>query len=809
MDNFVAKLKSLSEQARGLKPTQTPSDAGGIPPSDLAEEKNGKPVTPPDPKSPSNRYLARLQQLSTRLKLPELADRVAPVLTPQGRPLYRYKRFWLALLGVTAGGGLLWGYWTLDRSLPSTSDIAGFTRKGTLTIKAQDGTVLQQQGPATREKLTIQQIPPLVQHAFIAAEDRRFYQHGGIDFQSIGRAIASNLIARDVVEGASTITQQLARLVYLNQDRSFDRKLREAMMAQKINRELPKEQILQNYLNLVYLGSGAYGVADAAWVYFSKSVSQLTLSEAATIAGLPPAPSVYSPLVNLEAAKERRNVVLDRMVEAGYITESEADQAKATPLTLKPGIPKKFYSDSPYFTTYVQQQLPKYVPKETLEEGGLTVETTLNPKWQKAADQAVQNAIKNIGPYEGFGQAALVAIDPKTGEIRAMVGGNDSKKSGQFNRATQAQRQPGSSFKTIVYATAIAAGFSPNDGYLDATYMVDGYKPKNASRKHYGWMSMRDAIAQSINVIAVKVLVDVGFEPTLRIAKAMGIKSKLLPTYSLALGTSEVNLLEMVNVYATLANQGKFIEAHGITRILDRQGKVIYEAKPKPKQAIDKGTAAIVTWMLRGVISGGTGAAAALDRPAAGKTGTSEKARDLWFVGFIPQLAAGVWLGNDDNAPTGSASATAAEVWHDFMKQATNKMPVEKFPELPKLEGRKGMIKAKPVQPRSTRSGFYDPESGDGSSSESSGSSYGSSGSSYGSSGSSYGSGSSSYGSGSGSSGYSSSYEAPAPRYEAPAPADPPPPPAAPANEAQAPAAPEPAPPAPAEPPPPPAAPSN
>ncbi len=308
---------------------------------------------------------------------------------------------------MTAGGGLLWGYWTLDRSLPSTSDIARFTRKGTLTIKAQDGTVLQQQGPATREKLTIQQVPPLVQHAFIAAEDRRFYQHGGIDFQSIGRAIASNLVARDVVEGASTITQQLARLVYLNQDRSFDRKLREAMMAQKINRELPKDQILQDYLNLVYLGSGAYGVADAAWVYFSKSVSQLTLAEAATIAGLPPAPSVYSPLVNLEAAKERRNVVLDRMVEAGYITESEADQAKATPLTLKPGIPKKFYSDSPYFTTYVQQQLPKYVPKETLEEGGLTVETTLNPKWQKAADQAVQNAIKNIGPYEGFGQAAL------------------------------------------------------------------------------------------------------------------------------------------------------------------------------------------------------------------------------------------------------------------------------------------------------------------------------------------------------------------------------------------------------------------
>lgn len=803
MDNFVSKLKSLSEQAKGSKPTHAPSNPGEIPPLDLTEE-NGKSPAQPKPESRSNAHLSRLQKLSARLRLPEVADRMAPVLSPQGRPLYRYKRFWLGLLGVAAGSGLIGGYWMLERGLPSTSDIARFTRKGTLTIKAKDGVVLQQQGPATREKLSIQQIPPLVQHAFIAAEDRRFYQHSGIDFQSIGRAVASNLVARDVVEGASTITQQLARLVYLNQDRSFGRKLQEALMAQKINRELPKDQILQDYLNLVYLGSGAYGVADAAWVYFSKSVSQLTLSEAATIAGLPPAPSVYSPLVNLQAAKERRDVVLGRMVEAGYITESQAEQAKAAPLTLKPGVPKKFYSDSPYFTTYVQQQLPKYVPKETLEEGGLTVETTLNSKWQKAANQVVQNAIKNIGPYEGFGQAALVAIDPKTGEIRAMVGGNDSKKSGQFNRATQAQRQPGSSFKTIVYTTAIAAGFSPHDGYQDATYMVDGYKPKNASRKHHGWMSMRDAIAQSVNVIAVKVLVDVGFEPTIRLAKAMGIKSKLLPAYSLALGTSEVNLLEMVNVYATLANQGKFIEAHGITRILDRQGKVIYQAKSKPKQAIDKGTASIVTWMLRGVVGGGTGSAAALDRPAAGKTGTSEKARDLWFVGFIPQIAAGVWLGNDDNAPTGSASATAAEVWHDFMKQATNRMPVEKFPELPKLEGRKGMIKAKPVQPRSVRSGFYDPESGDGSSSSESSDGYS------GSSGGSYDSGSSSSGSGSSDSGgYSQGYEEPAPREAAPVEAAPPPAPEAPANEAPAPPPPEPpAPEAPAEPPPPPAAPA-
>lgn len=309
---------------------------------------------------------------------------------------------------------------------------------------------------------------------------------------------------------------------------------------------------------------------------------------------------------------------------------------------------------------------------------------------------------------------------------------------------------------------------------------------------------MRDAIAQSVNVIAVKVLVDVGFEPTIKMAKAMGIKSKLLPAYSLALGSSEVNLLEITNAYATLANKGKFIEAHAIRRIFDRKGRVIYDAKFKPKQVVDIGSVAIITWMLRGVISGGTGQPAALDRPVAGKTGTSENARDLWFIGYIPQLVAGVWLGNDNNQPTGSASATAAELWHNFMVSATKGMKVEKFPELPQIEGRKGSIKAKPVRPNSIKSGFYDPEDGSGNSSGYDGSNPNSSG------GSSESSGSGSYSSGNSES--SRSYEpAPAaPSYQAPyAPA-----PAPRVNEAPAPPPPavEPAPaPADPEPPPPPA----
>ncbi len=787
MDNFLSKLKSIAEKDSD---TQLPQSNGYRDGEEHDQELEVSVNRERSKRLPQSTPPSRLQALSKQLKLPELVERLSAIsrVSYKGRLLYGYKRLWLAVFGVAAIGGLTWEYHKLDKSLPSTADIPKFVRKGTLTIKAADGSILQQQGPATRQKLPIDKIPLQLQEAFVASEDRRFYQHNGIDLQSIIRASIRNLVERDVVEGGSTITQQLARIVYLNREQTLERKLQEAMMAQKIDRELSKEQVLERYLNLVYLGSGAYGVADAAWVYFSKPVDKLTLSESATIAGLPPAPSVYSPLVDIEAAKTRRNIVLERMVEAGYITESEAEQAKAEPLALKPAIPKNLYSQSPYFTIYIQQQLPKYVSKEKLEEGGLTVETTLNPKWQKAADQIVLNAVKNYGPYEGFTQGALVAIDPKTGEIRAMVGGTDFKQS-QFNRATQAQRQPGSSFKTLVYATAIAAGFSPYDGYMDATYMIDGYKPENYSRKHYGWMSMRDALARSNNVIAVKVLVDVGFDPTIKMAKDLGIKSKLIPAYSLALGSAEVNLLELTNAYGTLANQGRYIEAHGIRKIIDRQGKVIYDAEFKPKQAIDAGSAAIITWMLRGVISGGTGQVAALDRPAAGKTGTSENSRDLWFVGYIPQLVTGVWLGNDDNAPTWSASTTAASVWRDFMMSAIKGMKSEKFPELPPLDGRKGTIKAKPVQSARIRGNFSDPESSSGS---------------YDSGGSQGYSGNDSYSGG----GYSSGSQSAEPSYQAPRP-EAVPPVQAPVNEA--PPVPEPALPpetAPAEPPPPPTAPA-
>lgn len=628
-------------------------------------------------------------------KLPKLAY----AKIPREKPLYRYYWFWLLL--VATGGTVAWTvFWfAIERSLPEATQLYTFVRDDTLTIKAGDGSILQQQGPATREQLKLNQIPkPLVQ-AFIASEDRRFYQHQGVDYQGIVRAFVNNMRSRNLGEGGSTITQQLARILFLNQERTLGRKFREISLSQKIEQKLTKEQILERYLNLVYLGSGAYGVADASWVYFSKPVHKLTLAEMATIAGLAPAPSLYSPVVNPTAAMRRRNLVLQRMQEDGVITSQVAKNATSTPTALKPSLPKRLQVQAPYFTTYIQQELPKYISPEKIEAGGLTIETTLNPQWQKAAETAVKDTVAKNGRWQNFEEASLVSIDPRNGEIKAMVGGKDFKVN-QFNRATQAQRQPGSTFKGFVYAAAIASGMSPYKSYLDSPYIVEGYEPLNYDRGYRGWMTASSALISSINTIAVKVLIDVGFEPTIKLAHNMGIKSQLKPTYSLALGSNEVNLLELTSAYGTLATQGKHIETHGIRRIFDRSGEVIYKSKYQSKQVLDPGSAAIMTWMLKSVVQSGTGRAAQLNRPVAGKTGTSDEARDLWFIGYIPQVVTGVWLGNDNNEPTWGSSSTAAYTWHQFMAQAVQKIPVVAFPARPKLEGRKGSIKAQKLKPK-------------------------------------------------------------------------------------------------------------
>lgn len=618
------------------------------------------------------------------------------------RPVYKRFSFWtlLFLSAVAVPATRAYRFWQeADANLPDVSNALTFERRGTITIKASDGSVLQKLGPATKEYLTYDEIPdPLIQ-AFIAAEDQRFYEHDGLDYKGIARAMVANVRSGELVEGASTITQQLARIVFLDQERSFQRKFKEALLARKLESELDKEKILERYLNLVYLGEGAYGVADAAWVYFGKTVEDLTVSEIALIAGMAPAPSRYSPLLNAEAARVQRDSVIRRMLDVGAISQSQASQAYGTEIATTPNEPKYLYSEYPYFTIYVEKQLAQLLTQDEIEAGGLTVETTLIPEWQKAAEATLVETIDRYGRWQRFEQGAIVAIDPRNGKIRAMVGGTDFEES-QFNRVTQAQRQPGSTFKMFVYATAIATGMSPYKGYDDARYVVDGYEPENYGRNYSGRTDLRRALVASVNIVAVKLLVDVGFEPTIAMAKRMGIESDLLAAYSLALGSSEVNLLELTSAYGTLPNKGKHVKAHGIARILNSDGEVIYEFADEPTAAIDETSAAIVTWMMRGVVEGGTGSNAFIrGRQIAGKTGTSEKNRDLWFVGFMPQLTVGVWFGNDDSSPTNGASSTAAWAWRNFVSQFIDDLPVEEFPERPRLSGRKGSISAEPEKP--------------------------------------------------------------------------------------------------------------
>ncbi|MCU0537258.1 MAG: penicillin-binding protein 1A [Hydrococcus sp. Prado102] len=662
--------------------------------------------SPPAPQPPQPTKRRRRRRNSPRLseriaylpgKIKQLSKRTLSDRSP---------RFWLLLgASVSLGGGAIvlgLGVLQLESGMPdSVKDVLTYAPPETITIKASDGTVLREIGNVSHEKLKIWQISDSVKKAFIASEDRRFKEHRGVDFPGIARAIFANLQAGEVVEGGSTITQQLARIVFLNQGRNIGRKYREMRLAKEIENNFTKDQILERYLNLVYLGSGAYGVADAAWVYFSKPVSELTLAEAATLAGIVPAPSVYSPLENPQAAKQRRDTVLKTMQAQGVISAQEAEDAIASPLQVNPSKPKRLERQAPYFTAYIEKELPKLISKEALEAGGLTVETTLNSRWQKAAEEKLENAVERYGKWQRFSQAAMVAIDPRNGQIRAMVGGTDFS-TNQFNRVTQAKRQPGSTFKTFVYATAIAAGISPYKSFMDAEYVVDGYKPENYGDSYSGaQVPLRTALAKSLNVIAVRLLVDVGWNPIIKLSQQMGIESKLQPTYSLALGASEVNLLELTSAYGTLANQGVHQKAYGISRIRDRSGNILYQAQFQPQEAIDPDTSSIMTWMLQGVVDGGTGVPAQIGRPAAGKTGTSDKARDLWFVGYIPQLVTGVWLGNDDNKETWGASSMAAVLWRQFMLEATENMPVETFSNIPnQIEARKATIKAEPIKPR-------------------------------------------------------------------------------------------------------------
>ena len=585
----------------------------------------------------------------------------------------------------------------VDSLMPDVRRLGSYNRPGTVTVLSADGQVIQKLGPATREKLMSGQMPLLVQRAFIAAEDRRFYQHNGIDPVGIGRALVRNLKQGAVEEGASTITQQLARTVFLSQDRTILRKLNEVVLAGKLERQLSKQQILEQYLNNVYLGSSAYGISDAAWIYFSKTPAQLTLPEAALIAGLPPAPSVYSPLVNPDLALERRATVLRRMREAGFIDDLQLERASATPLALKPAEPKYWTSRAPYFTSWVAQELPKVLSPEQLEVGGLTIRTSLNMTWHERA----QATINKHAPGEM--QGAVVSMEPGTGMVRSMVGGKDFTTS-QFNRAAQALRSPGSTFKLFVYLTALKEGMKPEDKINDRQVCYGGYCPRNFGNRYMGTVPLWVALQNSLNTVSVSLLKQLGFDKVIATAKSLGISRELGRFYPLAVGATEQTVLDMTAAYAAIFNRGVYVTPTPFEEILGPNGELLWSRRvdgDRGRRAVPTDIADALLWMLQQVVKGGTGyGAVPPDRPAAGKTGTSEGGRDLWFIGGVPQLVTGLWLGYDNNKETKSTSAVAVVAWAEYMGPILKDLPVRQFPPKPVLAGKFDPLKALKPKPK-------------------------------------------------------------------------------------------------------------
>ncbi len=587
-----------------------------------------------------------------------------------------------ALAAVLILGGLAAGViGAIAAYLPNTDRVYNPPNQAT-RVYSRDGELVASFYRENREYTPLAQIPEAARRAVVAIEDARFYAHVGVDPRAIARATWRNLRARDLVEGGSTITQQLARGLFLSPTRSLVRKSAEILLALELERRLTKDEILERYLNQVYFGQGAYGIEMAARVYFDKKASELTLEESALLAGLIRAPSRYTPYRDPEAARERQRIVLRRMVVLGYITAGDAHAALAVPIELARERSVGFVGMRvPYFASAVLQYLIQRYGEEEVYSGGLRVYTTLDLPMQEAAQRAVREGVAGARGLD-VGQGALVTLEPETGSIRAMVGGTNFSTS-KFNRAWQAQRQAGSAFKPFIYTAAVAEGWRPWKRLLDApiSYRAgDGTRwlPKNYDRRFRGWVTMRRALEQSINIPAVRTLQELGPDTVISYARRMGIGSPLVRDLSLALGSSDVTPLEMASAYGTLAAMGIHAQPMTVTVVMDHNGRVLERNHPRRQQALPPQVAYAMVDMLKGVISRGTGRAAALGgRPVAGKTGTSDDYRNAWFIGFTPYLATAVWVGNDDNTPMRRVVGgnVPARVWAAFMREAVRDLP--------------------------------------------------------------------------------------------------------------------------------------
>jgi 1A family penicillin-binding protein len=597
------------------------------------------------------------------------------------------------VVASAAAVAALWAFTILPKSLPSVTALESFQPLQGSRVYDDNDELITELHVERRIFVPLAHIPQTLRDAVIATEDRRFYSHFGVDPIGIARAVWQNYRRGRIVEGGSTITQQLTKVLFLTPDKSLDRKMKEAVLAIELERRYTKDRILEMYLNQVYFGNGAYGVEAASRTYFGKSVTELGVREAALLAGLPRAPSTYSPFEHGEAARRRREVVLRRMVEYGALNDADAKKLARADLGLIP--PERRRTTGQYFLEYVQQTLEAKYGADMVFKGGLSVYTTLNPTMQLTAEQALRDGLKAL---EGRAKAArpnerpegaIVTIEPQTGYVRAIVGGYDFFRS-EFNRAVQARRQPGSAFKPFVYIAALESGFTPASRVEDApvSYAIgpngQSWKPDNYDRKFRGSTTLQQAIEESVNVVTVKLQEQIGLNRTVRVARRLGISSPLDVNLSMALGTSDLTLLELTSAYAALANQGAWLPPTTIRYVTDAQGKLLEEHVPEPREAVSPENAYVITHMLRGVVERGTGQAAkALGRPVAAKTGTTNDYSNAWFVGFTPRLATGVWVGYDRPRSLGkdeTGSRVAVPIWVSFMSKALGDTPREDFP---------------------------------------------------------------------------------------------------------------------------------
>ena len=574
-------------------------------------------------------------------------------------------------------------------SLPPISNFDDIKPNPVTSIYSLDGEVIKTFTVFRFEKVSIDDIPADLKNAVISTEDKNFYRHRGFDTFGLVRSIFANIKAGSLKQGASTITQQLARILFLSNERTFDRKIKELIIAHRIEKTISKNEILELYLNSVYLGSGTYGVLSASKTYFDKELDELTLAETALIAGLPQAPSVYSPFQNPDAAINRRNQVLKRMYKTGCITKEQYKENKKEELHLSKKPRLYSFNKAPYFIDFVLNELERLgFEEQEISQGGLKIYTTLDLKSQEAAQNAIVNDLNAYGLKSNNTQMALFSFSPTTGRIYAYVGGKNYEQS-QYDRIVNAIRPPGSAFKPFVYTVALQQGIGVDDIIDDSPISFKNWSPRNYGSKYRGKMPLWKALAISSNVAAVRLIQKTGTDAVITTAREMGITTPLQNDLTISLGSNGVKLYDMVVAYGAFANGGFRVKPYAVERVENSRGVVIYE-NPGPKivKVISFDTAAGMTYMLRKVVEVGTGRAANIAKAVAGKTGTTDDYHDAWFMGYTPDIVTGVWLGNDNNTklPGITGGGLPAKVWADYMRVAITNFADSVF-DYPKLDG--------------------------------------------------------------------------------------------------------------------------